>query len=116
MLHLFRRKKPADNSIGGVAIWMGFITAVQLDDAILAKRLTSKEQLLGEILIAQGALTRSQLDRVLDVQKGLRGGVENYAGMLNEAVAMAHEGITSLGAQVEELSVATRRVATARKK
>jgi hypothetical protein len=103
-LHLFRRKKPADSTVGGIAMWLDYITPTQLVDAVNARRTTtSHEQLLGEILIAHGALTRSQLNRVLEIQRGLRGGIENYSGRLVNAVASAHASLECLSAEVGAL-------------
>lgn len=112
----FRRgpKTPSDSTIGGILMRYGFITREQLLTAITTKNNASPSNLLGEVLIAQGAITRSQLDRVLEIQRAERGEKVDYNAEMQTLVAEASARAESIHGPLDELEDAARRYSVTR--
>lgn len=98
-----------DTSIGGLLLRHGFITREQLLDAISIKTAASGEAMLGEVLIARGAITRAQLDRILALQKQERGNKVDYSQETQNLVAAASARAENLHGPLDELEDAARR-------
>ncbi len=104
-------KVVGDGSIGTILVNLGFVTKDQLLDAITAKLKSDTEALIGEILIARGAVTRTQLDRALLIQREFRGNVPDYVGEIRNLVAGAHARAETVQARLVELESVAREVA-----
>jgi hypothetical protein len=107
----FRKKTidPADANIGNILLKMGFLSKAQLLQAIERKLSAGRDQLLGEILIAQNSITRSQLDLALEVQTRLVGTGSQSASIkaaLARSIASTedHSDVTKLREAAERLT------------
>ena len=107
-------KKPTDTSVGGILLHHGFITRDQLLAAIAAKNNATPADLLGEVLIAQGAITRSQLERVLVMQREARGDKVDYSQEIKNLFAEASARVENLHGPLDELEDAARRLSVTR--
>lgn len=104
----------ADTTIGALLLRHNFITRDQLLDAIEVKNTTSAGAMLGEVLIARGAITRSQLERVLLVQRAERGEKIDYAAEMQKLIADASARAENLQGPLDELEDAARRYSVTR--
>lgn len=101
---LFRKKKVnGTSSIGATLVNLGFITRVQLHDALQVRAGASNEELLGEVLIARGYITRSQWDRVVLIQREQRGERVDYAEEARKLIASAGEQTMRLHTALDEI-------------
>ena len=108
------KQGPSDSTIGGILLRYGFITMDQLRSAITAKTNASQADLLGEVLISQGAITRSQLERVLLIQRAERGEKVDYTVEMQNLVAQASQQAENLHGPLDELEDAARRLSVTR--
>jgi hypothetical protein len=112
MLSFFRKKSkidPAEANIGNILLRMGFLSKEQLIKAIERKLSADRDQLLGEILIAQNAITRSQLDLALEMQVKIVGTV-SYASSIKSNLARSiasaedHSDVVKLREMAERIT------------
>ena len=62
----------ATSTLGEILIRMKVVTEAQLDQTLAMQEQMSPEEMLGQILVAQGIIDNDQLQVALDAQKGLR--------------------------------------------
>lgn len=96
-----------DSSLGKILMDLHFITRSQLHEAIRAKLASTGEQLLGEVLIAQGAVTRQQMLRALDLQQAARGHEVDFGQRIRDLMAgasVASEGVQNKLVELEALA------------
>ncbi len=102
-----------DSSLGKILMDLHFISRSQLHEAIRAKLASTGEQLLGEVLIAQGAVTRQQLLRALDLQQAARGHEVDYGQRVRDLVATATATAEGVQTKLVELEALARRASAA---
>ena len=102
---LLGRTKPdeKETNIGSILLRLGFINGDQLRCAIETKLRSSAEVLIGEILVAQGAVTRWQLQHALTEQQARRGVQVDYAEQIKVIMADAHAGAQSVQDTLDDL-------------
>jgi hypothetical protein len=101
----FRRRHLKDSTIGGVLLYLGFITQEQLLDATEVKVNANGEALIGEILVAHGAVTRGQLTRALVLQRDLRGSDVDYVAEARNLIAAVHARTEVVQAKLDDLRI-----------
>lgn len=60
------------STLGEILIRMKVVTEEQVDEALALQERMSPEEMLGQVLVAQGMIDTDQLQVALDAQKGLR--------------------------------------------
>jgi len=60
------------STLGEILIRMKVVTEGQLDEVLALQERMSPEEMLGQLLVAQGMIDPEQLQVALDAQKGLR--------------------------------------------
>lgn len=100
-----RRRPPSESTIGALLVEGGFVTRDQLQ-AALSRKMEQGGGLLGEHLVALGALTQAQLDRLLVAQAQLRG--VDVAQTLRNAVAGATASLENLHGSLDALESAAK--------
>lgn len=62
----------SDTTLGEILVQMGLCTKDQIYEILISDHCQNRCGLFGELLISAGAITKSQLDKAMEVQAGLR--------------------------------------------
>ena len=77
------------STLGEILIRMRAVTEGQLDEVLALQERMSLEEMLGQLLVAQGFIDTEQLQVALDTQKGLRSKDRTKRAMAMSQVAQA---------------------------
>lgn len=103
------RLPQAEANIGNILLAMGVIDREELNKGIEVKLASDRDQLLGEVLIARGFITRTQLERALHRQAELVG-PRPYADQIRMTIAKGRAAIADAATNVVELKEAAEKL------
>jgi ubiquinone biosynthesis protein UbiJ len=96
-------------NIGNILLAMGVLDRAELNKGIEVKLASDRDQLLGEVLIARGFITRTQLERALHRQAEIIG-PRPYADQIRMTIAKGRAAIADAASNVTELKEAAEKL------